>query len=286
MCSTPPLHIERGTGFGGILVVAMQRQGAKLLPELLLPVGGFRILVGADGSKVRIYYQRFIEQYYSQGDVNECELQQLRDEAIKSMLRYYGISGNVECFYATLELRDRLLKMEKRYRQIYAGSDASAGDKNLAVTYQKRQAVEYNFSLSNCFCVEGSAVGGIVEDCISRICISVAEAFGQHVHTADVAEVMCGKKRDLVLKGDALLNRIWIHHLIVHLVRDNRICMPSVESMEVWDAANQAFLKKFQEPFACDHFSKAPLRKDTASSARISSIIQDELISYGLASKK
>lgn len=258
-------------------------QGPPLVPSaeavgeaegVWLHVGDYKMFVGLEKDKVRDYYRKFISQHYA--DLPRDGLRDLRVKAIDAMLQYYVDIAEVDCFYEVTNLQNDLIMLDKAYYADGAKRASLMGEKPPPKSYQKREAVAYKTDVEFCFEVADPSLHDRVLDLLKQVCRDVDDCLGHgEVLTKGIPEVFCGSCRDVILKGNADLNRIWINRLVNHLVKDNQICRVGSGLHDVWSAANQAFLKVDKKTYAKDHFSKAPLKKHHNHTIKIDKIIDE-----------
>lgn len=220
-------------------------EGVAAFPETELDVNGWKMKVGLDYKRVKEYFSSFIMEHYAQLQGDKAAILRLRAKAVDAMMDFYRFVGDDECFDAAERVQNSLINLDKKYERNAPNRALLEGTPMPAKTNAKRQALEYDESIPYCFSVAETESLPRLQACLAEICREASAQLGHNnLHIDGIVDIFCGQRRDIVLKGDPTLNRIWINHLVTSLVRDRVLCVIHPALADTWHAANQAFLKK------------------------------------------
>lgn len=222
-----------------------------------LPLGeGRSVLASGRAEDVEQCFRQCLMRYYADfRDAGQEGQLAFQREVLKTLNKFYVCTANSECLAEVARLIDKV------------GEAAALGDKNSAKLdkmgvgrqHEKREKVAYQRDLKHCFEVASGCDKALVQDCLAEICKTIVMDYALDATTFNaIPAVLCGEKRDVVLKsaGNAEATRIAVAVLVHTLVEEKRICRPAA-GLTTWQAATQAFLNSSEKPYADDNFSKA-----------------------------
>lgn len=217
-----------------------------------------KIALGHEPEEVEKYFARFISENYEVIESRNMSLKKVQKAVLNVMMNYYSAVGLIACCDRVSKVLDNLFAIESG--RISFDKKMEKYDVQADGKYGKRDAIIYVDGLDRCFEVAKDKDKEKVETCLKETCQELKKSFGTGSPLlADIPMVMCGNKRDAVVKGD---DKEKCRATVALFVRaygvDNTICVPC-HDMSMWYATNQAFLRQNRTPYAVGHFEKAKL---------------------------
>lgn len=238
-------------------------EGSADMVELELSEGR-RVLVGSRAEWVERCFWQCMSRYYADfAGAGEERRLAFKKEVLAAMNDFYTFTANGECLAEVARLMDNVT------------AAAALGEKNRAKLermgsapkHERREPVDFLRLLDHCFEVAEGHDKERVRAVLADICRDMVRRFGLDPATwGAVSEVLCGDRRDVVLKsdGNAEVVKIAVAVLVHEVVEERRVCRP-VPRLTTWGAAAQAFLKKAGQPYAEGNFSKAHRKQEPGS---------------------
>lgn len=247
----------------------------------LTTVDGLKFLVGHDADRVLYYFSHAMQQHLHTCSNNNDKVKNLQSQVIKAMTYYYQSLGLQDCLLEIKKLANTLISNNTIANDIDCLTDSLTNTTPKPKLYNTREKPQYDSEIENCFVVSSEFEDQNVYECLSATCEAVKEQFDPNtVSVTDVPDIMCGKQRDMLVKGDAKTNKIWIAQLIREYCINQTICKPVYGQGKVWQSAGQAFLRSDHTPYALDNFSNVKI--DSPESLQFSNIIRKQQNDYGL----
>lgn len=267
------------------------------LEEVLQPLftaGGSMFYVGDTPEMVPQYFKQAIRRlHYSQTDetgvpkqptpMNEDELRNLQLSVLDAMRDYYAALLDEECLMAVNGLYKKLASIDKILVQSDQISNSLRQQPAPKRKQGKRGEIAYDETINSCFVPAPEVERQRLLDCLSETCTLARQEMynqGHDIITTNVPQIIVGDERDIVLKGSAPANRIWVSQLVRSYCVDHTLCLPVEGLSNAWAAAHQAFLHAYRQPYSDGHFRQA--KTSTAEAQALARIIAEQQRHYRL----